>query len=280
MFFLDRLPVEQVCRHVLRQCGDEGGDPVLCRAGQQRHRLVPDQTWMGQPSRPGEHRIKDHRRQWVRNKKEILTFNHVYCNLSMPWFWFFCFLSSRETQGKISVGKDRSRGHGCPSTGMIIVQRGGKGYMCAVMVEEAALTSAVCHSHAEGGCWALLSQVPAAGSWGSSVCRGQREHRQRTGLLQEILRWEGVRGSEGLFLTCITWNMDLEEIIKCFFYNITLEKFLWASREVDVSVHVLAHRCMEEPLEGLPEGARWEPERWRTGFRWSLCDWKRTAGRQ
>lgn len=60
--------------------------------------------------------------------------------------------------------------------------------------------------------------------------------------------------------------MDLEEIIVFklsgfFFYNIILEKFLWASREVDVSVHVPAHRCMEEPLEGLPEGVQGEPER-------------------
>lgn len=159
---------------------------------------------------------------------------------------------------------------------MIVVQRGDKCYSCIVIVKEAALTSTICHFHIEGGCWALLSQVPAAGSWSSSVCCGQREPWQRTGLLQEILLWEGVCGSEGLFLHL---SYDIWTLKKVQFFNtINLEKFLWTSRETDVSLHVPANRCMEEPLEGLPEGFQRKPQRWRVGLRWSLCDWTWTAG--
>lgn len=41
----------------------EGGGPVCCRAHQLLHRLVPDQTSMGQPTGAGEHGTEDHRRQ-------------------------------------------------------------------------------------------------------------------------------------------------------------------------------------------------------------------------
>lgn len=132
-------------------------------------------------------------KQAKRNNKHRMF--HVYCNFNSTMFF-----SPWETQGKISVGKDWRRDHGCTSARMIVVQRGVKCFTCIVIVKEAALTSAICHFHIEGGCWALLSQVPAARSWSSSVCCGQREPWQRTRLLQEILLWESVCGSEGLFL--------------------------------------------------------------------------------
>lgn len=69
-----------------------------------------------------------------------------------------------------------------------------------------------------GGCWALLSEVPAAGHWGPSVCCGQRKPWQGAGLLQEVLLWEGLCGSEGLLFQAappthslcegIKWNVD------------------------------------------------------------------------
>lgn len=59
--------------------------------------------------------------------------------------------------------------------------------------------------------------------------------------------------------TPITLNRELEE--STIFFTIILEKFLRASREVDVSLHVPANRCMEEPLEGLPEGFQGKPQR-------------------
>lgn len=148
-------------------------------------------------------------------------------------------------------------------------------YQRIVIVKEAALTSAICHFKMEGGCWALLSQDPAGRSWSSSSCCGQREPWQRTRLLQEILLWEGVCGPEGLFLHIIrkTWTLK-----KLSFFIIILETFLWASREVDVPLHVPANRCMEEPFEGLPEGFQGKPQRWRAGLRRTFCDWTWTAG--
>lgn len=69
-----------------------------------------------------------------------------------------------------------------------------------------------------GGCWAFLSEVPAAGHWGPSFCCGQRKHWQGAGQLQEVLLREGLRGSEGLLFQAappthglyegIKWNVD------------------------------------------------------------------------
>lgn len=76
-------------------------------------------------------------------------------------------------------------------------------------------------------------------------------------------------------------NLHLHETVKLFLWCVfKIEKFLRASREVDVSLHVPARRCLEEPLEGLPEGFRGNPQRGRIGLGWSLCDWTCTASMQ
>lgn len=62
-----------------------------------------------------------------------------------------------------------------------------------------------------------------------------------------------------MFLHTSSGTWTLKEILH--FLAIFLEKFLWASREVDVSLHVPANRCMEEPLEGPPEGFQGKPQR-------------------
>lgn len=56
-------------------------------------------------------------------------------------------------------------------------------------------------------------------------------------------------------------NLHLEETVKLFLCCVfIIETFLRASREVDVSLHVPAHWCLEEPLEGLPEGFQGHPQ--------------------
>lgn len=47
--------------HADCDCSPEGSGPVCCRADQFLHRLVPDQTSMGQPAGAGEHGTEDHR---------------------------------------------------------------------------------------------------------------------------------------------------------------------------------------------------------------------------
>lgn len=64
---------------------------------------------------------------------------------------------------------------------------------CTVELSFMRLCPPVC----VGSCWAVLSQVPAAGPWCSSFCRGERKPWQGAGLLQEVLLWESLRGSAG-----------------------------------------------------------------------------------
>lgn len=52
--------MEQVQGHGDCGHGPEGSEPVCCRAHQLHHRLVPDQTSVGQPGSPGEHRTEEH----------------------------------------------------------------------------------------------------------------------------------------------------------------------------------------------------------------------------
>lgn len=196
------------------------------------------------------------------------------------------------TQSKNSVGEDWSCGHGCTATWMIIVQRGMKSHACVCISNDnfhsCYLMLSVLPSL--GGCWALLSEVPAAGHRGPSVCCGQRKPWQGAGLLQKVLLWEGVCGSEGLLLrnSPPTHGFKLRNSVEhgrlcnlksCFYINLT-EKFLRPSREVDVSLHVPAYRRVEEPLAGLPEGLQGKPERWRTCPGGSLCHWTCRSGRQ
>lgn len=75
-----------------------------------------------------------------------------------------------------------------------------------------------------GGCGALLSEVPAAGHWSSSVCCSERKHRQGAGLLQKVLLREGVRGSRGLASpspnsnASFMWMNKLKQIVDDFSY--------------------------------------------------------------
>lgn len=61
-----------------------------------------------------------------------------------------------------------------------------------------------------GGCWAVLSELPAAGPWSSPHCGGERKPRQGAGLLQEILFGESLRGSEGLMLLLYAMFWDIQ----------------------------------------------------------------------
>lgn len=57
------------------------------------------------------------------------------------------------------------------------------------------------------------------------------------------------------------------------------KKRLWPTSEVDVSLHVSAHRCVEKHLEGLQEGLLGKPKRWRTSAGRSVCHWAWRSGR-
>ena len=76
----------------------EGSEPVCCRAHQLHHRLVPDQTRMGQPRGAGEHRAEDHWRGWVWGRAEsIITCRnsallHCKATVLLVWNSLFVFL--------------------------------------------------------------------------------------------------------------------------------------------------------------------------------------------
>lgn len=78
--------------------------------------------------------------------------------------------------------------------------------------------------------------------------------------------------------TSFMWIKD--KVNYGFFLKIPTEKFLWASTEVDVSLHVPAYWCVEEPLAGLQEGLQGKPKRGRTCPRWGFCHWTWRSGRQ
>lgn len=61
-----------------------------------------------------------------------------------------------------------------------------------------------------GGCWAVLSELPAAGPWSSPHCGGERKPRQGAGLLQKILFGESLRGSEDLMLLLYAMFWDIQ----------------------------------------------------------------------
>lgn len=135
----------------------------------------------------------------------------------------FVSFSPWATPSQNSVGEDWRRGHGCQATWMITVQRGMKWHasMCNNN-EKPAVTWRVnfnsCYLDLPvlpslGGRWAVLSEVPAAGPWSPSICRGEGKHWQGAGRLQEVLLWEGLPRSEGLLLcrilSYVVWSYQV-----------------------------------------------------------------------
>lgn len=126
------LPAGHLCVRGLHSHGDcdyspEGCGPVCCRARQLVHRLVPDETNMGQPRSVGQHGAEDDWRQYVQTGG-LLTFKPSV----FLYIWLSLSYSPREAQSKEPVGEDWCCGHGCAATWMIIVQRGRPWQACVV----------------------------------------------------------------------------------------------------------------------------------------------------